>query len=119
MNARRAGRGDTLVELGGDRHHRGRDSILIPAVNSAREAAQGQLLTETQLGVEMQNYTSTFNNTFPPSASLAKAPDGTTQTVGGWSFLVRLLPFMEYDALGPCPPKATRRTPQTRRLLRP
>jgi len=36
---------------------------------------------------------------FPPSASVAKSPDGKTLTVGGWRYLVRLLPYMEYDPL--------------------
>ena len=49
-----------------------------------------------QIGLNFQNYAFTFNNTFPPSASLTKAADGT-QTVGGWSHLVRLLPFFQYD----------------------
>ena len=76
-------------------------ALIIPAVNSAREA--GRRVTcachEHQLGLAMHNYASTHNSQFPPSASLAKAPDGTQGTVGGWSFLVRLLPFMGHDSL--------------------
>ena len=74
--------------------------LIIPAVDSAREAGRrASCMNKTrQIGLAFQNYASTFNNSFPPSASLTKAPDGTG-TVGGWSFLVRLLPFMEYDAL--------------------
>ena len=52
-----------------------------------------------QIGLAFQNYASTFSNAYPPSASLTKNPNGNTQAVGGWSFLVRFLPFMEYDAL--------------------
>ena len=46
----------------------------------------------------MQNYASTFNSQFPPSAALIVAPSGKS-TVSGYSFLVRLLSFMEYDTL--------------------
>jgi prepilin-type N-terminal cleavage/methylation domain-containing protein len=75
-------------------------ALIIPAVNSAREAGRrAHCLNNTrQLGLAFQNYASTFNNRFPPSASLSKAPKGT-QTVGGWSHLVPLLPFMCYNSL--------------------
>ena len=53
---------------------------------------------EKQLGLAMQNYASTFSNSFPASASLNNGPVGES-TVGGYSFLVKLLPFMEYDTL--------------------
>ena len=61
-----------------------------------REAGRrAQCINKTiRSGWRIQNYASTFNNRFPPSASVTKAADGT-QTVGGWSHLVRLLPFME------------------------
>jgi len=75
-------------------------ALLIPAVNLAREAGrratcQGNAM---QIGLAIQNYASTFNNAFPPSAKITTTADGT-QTVGGWSFLVRLLSFMDCDAL--------------------
>ena len=75
--------------------------FIIPAVNSAREAERRAscMSREHMLGVAMQTYAATFNNRFPPSASVTKAPDGSTQTVGGWSHLVRLLPFMDWDSL--------------------
>ena len=75
-------------------------AILIPAVNSAREAGRKAycLNKNMQIGLGFQTYATTYNNQFPPSASVTKAPDGT-QTVGGWSYLVRLLSFMEYDSL--------------------
>ena len=75
-------------------------AMLLPLLNVSREAARrAECLNKTkQIGLALQNYAFTFNNTFPPSASLTKAADGT-QTVGGWSYLVRLLPFMQYDTL--------------------
>ncbi len=74
-------------------------ALLLPLFNATREAARrAECLNKTmQIGLAFQNYASTFNNRFPPSASVTKAADGK-QTVGGWSHLVRLLPFMEYDA---------------------
>jgi prepilin-type N-terminal cleavage/methylation domain-containing protein len=76
-------------------------ALIIPAVNLAREAGRRALcLNRTvQFALAFQNYASTYNNRFPPSASLAKTPNGSALTVGGWSHLVQLLPFMEYDSL--------------------
>jgi prepilin-type N-terminal cleavage/methylation domain-containing protein len=76
-------------------------ALLLPAVQAAREAARRAkcLNNSHQLGLAMQNYASTYANAFPPSASVMKAADGNKRTVGGYSFLVRLLPFMEYNEL--------------------
>jgi len=75
-------------------------AILIPVVNFSREAQRrATCITNVKhIGLAMANYASIFHATFPGSAQIIKASDGT-QTVGGWSFLVRLLPLMEYDAL--------------------
>jgi hypothetical protein len=51
-----------------------------------------------QLGLAMQNYASTYNNQFPPSAEIVTTSSGAKK-VGGYSFLVKILPFMEYDYL--------------------
>jgi prepilin-type N-terminal cleavage/methylation domain-containing protein len=51
-----------------------------------------------QLGLAMQNYASTYGSAFPPSAQLVTDPSGK-KTIGGYSCLVRILPFMEYDYL--------------------
>ena len=74
--------------------------LLIPFVNSAREASRriACMQNSQQIGLGMHNFLSTYNS-FPPSASVTKATGGGTQTVGGWSFLVRLLPYMDHDAL--------------------
>ena len=75
-------------------------AMLLPLLNVSREADRSArcLNNAKEIGLAFQCYASTFNNTFPPSASLTKAADGS-QTVGGWSHLVRLLSFMEYDSV--------------------
>jgi len=102
MNATSAKRGFSLIELlvviaviailiG----------LLLPAIQAAREAARrAQCLNNTkQIELAMMNYASTFNNMFPASASLTKVRGEDKSTVGGYSFLVKLLPFIEFDAL--------------------
>jgi hypothetical protein len=71
-------------------------AILIPVLNSQREAQRRATCMNNshQIGLAFLNYASTFNNSFPQSASVRKDADGTL-TVGGWSFLVRLLSFMD------------------------
>ena len=75
--------------------------LLLPAINAAREAGRRAscLNKVKQLGLAFQNYASTFNNSFPPAASLVTPTSGGTSKVGGYSFLVKLLSFMEYDSL--------------------
>jgi type II secretory pathway pseudopilin PulG len=74
-------------------------AMLLPLLNVSREAARrAECLNKTkQIGLALQTYAFILNNTFPSSASLTKATDGT-RTVGGWSYLVRLLPFMQFGA---------------------
>jgi prepilin-type N-terminal cleavage/methylation domain-containing protein len=100
MVTKRSSRGFTLVELlvviaiigiliG----------LLLPAINAAREAGRRAscLNKGHQLGLAMQNYASTYANALPPAAGLYGT--SATKTIGGYSFLVKLLPFMEYDYL--------------------
>jgi prepilin-type N-terminal cleavage/methylation domain-containing protein len=102
MVTKRSSRGFTLVELlvviaiigiliG----------LLLPAINAAREAGRRAscLNKGHQLGLALQNYASTYANALPPSAQVYTPPGGGTPTVGGYSFLVKCLPFMEYDYL--------------------
>jgi hypothetical protein len=51
-----------------------------------------------QIGLGLQSYESS-NRIFPPSASVTSNGPGRPATVGGWSFLVRILPFMDCDQL--------------------
>jgi len=76
--------------------------LLLPAINAAREAGRRASCSNKvhQIGLAFQTYASTFNNAFPPSATLYKASaSSTTSNVGGYSFLVKLLSFMDYDSL--------------------
>ena len=51
-----------------------------------------------QLGLAMANFASTHNNAFPPAGEIVKTPDSAS-SIGGYSFLVQLLSFMDNDAL--------------------
>ena len=76
-------------------------AILIPVLNSHREAQRRATCVNNshQIGLGFQNFAATFNGAFPPSASVTKSPDGDTGPVGGWSFLVKLLSFTEFNSL--------------------
>ena len=100
MVTKRSSRGFTLVELlvviaiigiliG----------LLLPAINAAREAGRRAscLNKGHQLGLALQNYASTYANAFPPAAGLYGT--SAAKSVGGYSFLVKCLSFMEYDYL--------------------
>src|SRR5271167_4136080 len=73
--------------------------LLLPAINAAREAARRAacLNNEHQLGLALQNYASTYSNALPPTATIYSTI--ATKNVGGYSFLVKLLPYMEYGYL--------------------
>ena len=74
--------------------------LLLPAVQSAREAARRAQCTNNlkQIGLALFNYES-GNTCFPPSGestNFSLTPYAKTQFVdGGWDCLARILPFME------------------------
>ena len=73
--------------------------LLLPAINAAREAGRRTscMNKEHQWGLALQNYASTYANAFPPAAQIYGT--SAASTVGGYSFLVKVLPFMEYDSI--------------------
>ena len=76
--------------------------LLLPAINAAREAGRKAacLNKVKQVGLGFQTYATTYNNTFPASAQTFPTSSGsTTSSVGGYSFLARLLSFMEFDTM--------------------
>src|SRR5580700_2915659 len=100
MVTKRSSRGFTLVELlvviaiigiliG----------LLLPAINAAREAGRRAscLNKGHQLGLAMANFASTYSSAFPPAGQLFGT--ATTKAVGGYSFLVNLLPYLEYTSM--------------------
>ena len=74
--------------------------LLLPLIGASREAGRrASCLNRVHLiGLELQSYESS-NRVFPPSAIVASSDPSRPGSVGGWSFLVRLLPFMEHYAL--------------------
>jgi prepilin-type N-terminal cleavage/methylation domain-containing protein len=81
-------------------------ALLLPAVQSAREAARRAACVNNlkQIGLGLHNYCDSFN-AFPPSCGAPPASagpganGGPNTTVSGWSFLVYLLPYMEQTSL--------------------
>ncbi len=73
--------------------------LLLPAINAAREAGRRAscMSKVRQIALAFNTYASTYSNTFPGSAQLYKQ-SSTQSYVGGYSFLVKLLSFMEYDS---------------------
>lgn len=70
-------------------------TLLLPAVQSAREAARGISCKNNlrQLALAVLNYQSA-NQTFPPSFQIAQGTTLTTNN-GSWSVHARILPFLE------------------------
>ena len=99
MNATRAKRGFTMVEMVVVIAILAVVLVLLfPAISSNRESAQEGLRAsaiKSRFGLAMQNYAATFHNSFPPSATIRK----DTKEVCNYSFLVKLLSFMDYETL--------------------
>lgn len=79
--------------------------VLLPAIQAAREAQRRASCLKNchQWGLALQNYASTYANSLPPSAGVFTTPTGQ-KTVGGYSFIVNVLPFMEHSPLYSNPP---------------
>jgi hypothetical protein len=78
-------------------------AVLVPVIQRQREAQRRSVCLNNahQIGLALQNYASTYFNAFPPSATLFG--ETNPKHVGGYSFLVNLLPFMQYTSLYSCP----------------
>ena len=72
-------------------------AVLVPIIQRQRDTRRRtQCLNNMhQIGLATQNYASTYANAFPPSATTYGT--GTKKTVGGYSFLLKLRPFMERE----------------------
>ncbi|MGD9632433.1 MAG: DUF1559 domain-containing protein [Pirellulales bacterium] len=84
-------------------------ALLLPAIQAAREAARRSscINNEKQIGVALLNYESTYKK-FPggrhgcdnsPTSGVKGCEPGTTLLPSGMSALVKILPFMEDQAL--------------------
>ncbi|MBI1321693.1 DUF1559 domain-containing protein [bacterium] len=74
-------------------------SLLLPAVQSAREAARRMQCSNNlkQLGLAMHNYES-IHGTLPPSLTVRTNSAGVVTWFGGWSAQGRILPFVEQNS---------------------
>lgn len=74
-------------------------ALLLPAIQAAREAARRANCTNNmkQIGLGLHNYHDA-RKYFPGAAECVKKPDNT-HPIGGWSFLFKILPNMEYDTI--------------------
>ncbi len=72
-------------------------ALLLPATESAREASRrAQCINNMkQLGLALHH----DGLGLPPSSGVTRRDDGTIAAVDGWSFLVYLLPYMEYGSI--------------------
>ena len=75
-------------------------ALLLPAVNSAREAARRTscMNNTKQVALATLNFEGAYQY-FPPTRTLVfNTSTGKAQSGGGWSTLARVLPFMEEGA---------------------
>ncbi len=76
-------------------------ALLLPAIQAAREAARRAACVNNmrQLGIALHNFHDGMKK-FPGGAQVFQTGAGIdTRRCGGWSFIARCLPFMEYGAI--------------------
>lgn len=75
-------------------------AMLLPIMNWHREAARRLACQNKvhEMGVAFEGYSRSYNNAYPPAAE-AIQENSTTNKIGGYSFLVKLLPFMNEEAI--------------------
>jgi prepilin-type N-terminal cleavage/methylation domain-containing protein len=75
-------------------------ALLLPAIQAAREAARKAACTNNmkQLGIALLNYENQMKK-FPPSATVATSLATAARPIYGFSWLVRILPQMEWGPL--------------------
>ncbi|MBN2578569.1 MAG: DUF1559 domain-containing protein [Pirellulales bacterium] len=75
-------------------------ALLLPAIQAAREAARRASCSNNlkQIGIALHTYATLHNNKFPPSAALQVTPSAS-KDVRGFSWLVHILPQLEYQPL--------------------
>ncbi len=76
-------------------------ALLLPAIQAAREAARRATCINNlkQIGLGFHNFHDSFKK-FPPASDVSRDPNtGVITQIYGWSFLVHLLPYMEYGAI--------------------
>lgn len=74
-------------------------SLLLPAVQSAREAARRMACANNlkQLGLAMHQYENA-NGVLPPAVIVGTTASGSVNWFGGWSAQARILPYLEQNA---------------------
>jgi prepilin-type N-terminal cleavage/methylation domain-containing protein len=76
-------------------------ALLLPAIQAAREAARRATCINNlkQIGLGFHNFHDSFRR-FPAAAGVDRdQTTGQITAVQGWSFLVHLLPYMEYGSI--------------------
>jgi len=75
-------------------------ALLLPAIQAAREAARRAKCTNNlkQIGLAFHNFHDAFRK-LPPGSDVTRDTSGVITDVRGWSFIIHLLPYMEYGSV--------------------